>query len=519
MIRGQDGRWVAQCPAHDDQHASLSVRLGNRGQLLLKCHAPGCGAKAQDVLDAINRLNASASIRMCDLFSDSLVPFRSFCMSNATQSAPVPTASATPQASAPPRKHTHTYPYKDETGKLLYECWRFDPKSFMYRCPNPAFDVGKPEDTKTNPRWLWKLPPSVRRVLYRLPEMLAEINKEPRKIIVLCEGEKDVDALWDIGAIATTCPMGAEKWLTDYNAFLKDRSVIVFPDNDPIDPNKGYSPGIRHAEEVADHLIGIAKSIRVIHIPGVGPKGDISDWLVSPEIKDLPKNEKLAKLGALRASVPLWDGSERYKARKQEAEAKIAQSAPGGPTPATPPSPPHSPLSSVVTPTPVVAVAEVAKTEPVSVAVASVPIPVVPPSAVPVNGVQNHPHAIQKITSAKSPVASRWFVRGLRYLELTHGEKIYTRSMAELIGLTACAARHLESHVVKSFQPGSPPVDYAGLIDTLMTIQAAILGVVIGNKTVNEKLESHFVNWDKETGGALLNDEIPRFDSQVSTTK
>ena len=44
--------WVAQCPAHDDQTPSLSLALGNHGELLAYCHA-GCSFEA--VLRALKR--------------------------------------------------------------------------------------------------------------------------------------------------------------------------------------------------------------------------------------------------------------------------------------------------------------------------------------------------------------------------------------------------------------------------------------------------------------------------------
>src|SRR5206468_5753172 len=38
---GPEGRWTARCPAHDDQHASLSVSRGDDDRALVHCHA-GC---------------------------------------------------------------------------------------------------------------------------------------------------------------------------------------------------------------------------------------------------------------------------------------------------------------------------------------------------------------------------------------------------------------------------------------------------------------------------------------------
>ena len=37
--------WSAQCPAHEDQHASLSVSAGDEGTVLVKRHA-GCDTSA-----------------------------------------------------------------------------------------------------------------------------------------------------------------------------------------------------------------------------------------------------------------------------------------------------------------------------------------------------------------------------------------------------------------------------------------------------------------------------------------
>ncbi len=40
-VKASGAGWVALCPAHADHDPSLSIGLGQRGQVLLKCHA-GC---------------------------------------------------------------------------------------------------------------------------------------------------------------------------------------------------------------------------------------------------------------------------------------------------------------------------------------------------------------------------------------------------------------------------------------------------------------------------------------------
>lgn len=44
------GRWVCQCPAHDDRSPSMHIKLAEDGKILINCKA-GCGA--EDILGAI----------------------------------------------------------------------------------------------------------------------------------------------------------------------------------------------------------------------------------------------------------------------------------------------------------------------------------------------------------------------------------------------------------------------------------------------------------------------------------
>ncbi|MCS7277004.1 MAG: AAA family ATPase [Dehalococcoidia bacterium] len=44
-VRYRNGTWAALCPAHDDQHRSLSLSEGEDGRVLIRCHA-GCDTEA-----------------------------------------------------------------------------------------------------------------------------------------------------------------------------------------------------------------------------------------------------------------------------------------------------------------------------------------------------------------------------------------------------------------------------------------------------------------------------------------
>lgn len=44
-VRRNGNGWMARCPAHDDERASLSVAVGDDGRALVHCHA-GCTPEA-----------------------------------------------------------------------------------------------------------------------------------------------------------------------------------------------------------------------------------------------------------------------------------------------------------------------------------------------------------------------------------------------------------------------------------------------------------------------------------------
>ena len=232
-VKAISGGFQALCPAHTDRVASLSVRLGTDGRALLHCHA---GCKPADILQKIG-------LEMSDLF--------------AVQSTNG--NGADPKAVHDRGKMVAKYDYTDADGKLLYQVCRFEPKGFAQR----RFENGK---------WVYGLG-GVQRVLYHLPQVIEAISL--KKDVLLVEGEKDADTLCEMGYIATTAPMGAGKWSPAYTDILAGGSVIILPDND--------EAGKTHAEMVAAELAAKGSVVKVVNLPNLPPKGDVTDYVESSD--------------------------------------------------------------------------------------------------------------------------------------------------------------------------------------------------------------------------------------------
>lgn len=191
-----------QCPAHDDQQASLHISPGADQPVLLHCHA---GCSVEEIIDAEGLT--------WDVLSKPLEP------------EPQATVSIAPV----------TYSYTDEQGEELFQAIRF-----------PRVGGGKDfrqrhRDDRGN--WVWNLN-GVRRVLYRLPDILGAVAAG--EVVWLVEGEKDVETAVAHGRHATCNPMGAGKWLPEYTESLRGATVRIVADAD--------TPGRRHARAVAELL-------------------------------------------------------------------------------------------------------------------------------------------------------------------------------------------------------------------------------------------------------------------------
>ncbi len=195
----------AQCPAHEDRQASLSIGQGRDGALV-NCHA---GCATDEVLEALG-------LSAADLFDEPREPRRDDVV-------------------------IAVYAYTDERGAPLFFVERRAGKRFR-------------QYHLTGGGKAWNLR-GVRRVPYRLPQLLGAARSG--QAIYVAEGEKDVHALEAAGAAATCNPMGAGKWRAEYARYFGGAGkVIVIADRD--------EPGRQHAAQVAASLREVVAEVEVV---------------------------------------------------------------------------------------------------------------------------------------------------------------------------------------------------------------------------------------------------------------
>jgi hypothetical protein len=246
-VRKGGNGYVARCPSHDDKHQSLSL-TEDTGRILICCHA---GCQTSDILDRLK-------LQFRDLYDKRIeTPSRSSLGEPVVKTFRDPKAGFTYFA-GPNTKKIHTvYRYTDENGQLLYENIRYYPKDFRQR----TYDVNK--------RPIWNLD-NVRRVPYRLPELIK--GAASGSDVFLCEGEKDADALRELGFVATNL----KSWKPEFSEFIRGCHVIIVQDHDV--------PGIAHAEEVASIILREVASVKILDVwakrelPDKGGP-DISDYI------------------------------------------------------------------------------------------------------------------------------------------------------------------------------------------------------------------------------------------------
>lgn len=143
------------------------------------------------------------------------------------------------------------YDYQDASGNLVYQVVRFWPKNFKQRQADGTWGLG-----------------GVERLPYRLPQVRKAVEAGRR--VFLVEGERDVHTLENLGFVATCNSGGAGKWYSSMNKALESAHVVILPDND--------EAGEKHAKHAKGELTEAA-SVEICRLPGLPPKGDVTNWV------------------------------------------------------------------------------------------------------------------------------------------------------------------------------------------------------------------------------------------------
>jgi len=175
------------------------------------------------------------------------------------------------------------YRYENEAGDLVFEKERYVPKAFRLR-------------RWVNGRVIYNLR-GVDPIPYRLPKW------KDASSVLICEGEKDADAVAELGLHSTTGPFGAASWPVELTPWFKNKTAYLL-----------YDVGEEKvAEFTAASLYGTAKEVRIIHLPPVRHEYDISDHLVSFSTR----SGKITAIHNLQREATLYQPPEGFEIKPE----------------------------------------------------------------------------------------------------------------------------------------------------------------------------------------------------------
>jgi hypothetical protein len=236
-------------------------------------------------------------------------------------------ASAPETGSSRPQTMTAAFVYENEDGHPLFQARRFEPgkdgrdKDFSLWRRNGKGDWSPGLD-------------GMPRVPYRLPDLVAAARAAATIFVV--EGEAKADALAALGLVATTNPMGAGNWTTEFGDYCAGAGrVIVLPDDD--------SPGRRHAVDVVHSIGRCVADVRVLELwPRGETKRDIIDWLDDVRIEQERARDRLLQLAETATAGVVW--AEEVEASHAVGDVDEADDEWSEPVSLDPPAPPCFPV-------------------------------------------------------------------------------------------------------------------------------------------------------------------------------
>lgn len=205
-------QYQANCPAHSDGKASLSIGWGDKGTVVFHCHA---NCEHNVIMKALNLKHSDLEAKM---------------------------------------RLTAVYDYEDEGGELVYQVERHEngaSKTFKQRRPGSHKNKSIYNMNGVEP----------------LPFQLGELAEalDSGEDVYIVEGEKDALALWGgVGAVATCNHGGAGKWTDAHSEYFEgsESRVFIVADRDV--------PGYKHALKVYYSLQKVAGITAQVVLSAVG---------------------------------------------------------------------------------------------------------------------------------------------------------------------------------------------------------------------------------------------------------
>jgi putative DNA primase/helicase len=297
--------WRGACPIHQGTNDNFAVE-SETGRWF--CHST-CG-RGGDILELEAALTGGDfSTRKAEVFRlvGRVEPeYRhNGTRTNGNSAGARPTKPTKPTRADDARREVAHYPYVDRDGSLLFEVVR-------YREPNgeKTFLQCRPDRRGGA---IWNLN-GIERVPYRLPELLKA------ETVYLAEGEKDVHTLegWGLVASCNSGGSGNSQLYAGWTEYFCGRHIVILPDND--------GPGRKHAAAVAAALLDAAASVRIVELPGLPAKGDVTDWRNAggtfERLRELCEAAAVIDAAALSELRARWglDEDTRHQSRAEAAD-------------------------------------------------------------------------------------------------------------------------------------------------------------------------------------------------------